>query len=63
MVATVDVNHDGIIDICEFIRMMSLQQNPTLTPEVVHGGGAGWAEVVQGVGGGGGRGGMGGMTS
>jgi len=30
----VDVNHDGIIDICEFIRMMSLQQNPMVTPEV-----------------------------
>ena len=29
----VDVNHDGIIDICEFIRMMSLQQNPSVTPE------------------------------
>ena len=35
MVATIDVNHDGIIDICEFIRMMSQQQNPTLTPEVI----------------------------
>jgi len=34
MVAKVDVNHDGIIDICEFIRMMSLQQNPMVTPEV-----------------------------
>lgn len=30
-----DVNHDGIIDICEFIRMMSLQQNPMVTPEVL----------------------------
>ena len=33
MVATVDKNNDGIIDICEFIRMMSLQQNPSITPE------------------------------
>ncbi|XP_063687844.1 uncharacterized protein LOC134821110 [Bolinopsis microptera] len=33
MVAKVDINNDGIIDICEFIRMMSLQQNPMITPE------------------------------
>ena len=33
MVAKVDINNDGIIDICEFIRMMSLQQNPLITPE------------------------------
>ena len=33
MVSKVDINNDGIIDICEFIRMMSLQQNPLITPE------------------------------
>ena len=33
MVSVVDINNDGIIDICEFIRMMSLQQNPLITPE------------------------------
>jgi hypothetical protein len=32
-VSKVDINNDGIIDICEFIRMMSLQQNPLITPE------------------------------
>ena len=33
MVSKVDINNDGIIDICEFIRMMSLQRNPLITPE------------------------------